>query len=341
MATVLSTPTKLRTRKIGNHEVSAMGWGAMNLSVGYGPAPPDEERYKLLDDICERGVNFWDTADCYGDNEVVIGEWFKRTGKRDDVFLATKFGLFSTPDRFVNGTPEYVRQAVEKSLKRLGIETIDLLYYHRPDPTVPIEKTVTAMAEFVKEGKVRYLGLSECSADTLRRAHAVHPITAIEVEYSALVQDIEDPKIGLLQAANELGVTVVAYSPLGRGVLTGQIKGPEDFSSEDFRLMIGRLSKENFPNILKVVDALKRVGDRQGATTAQAALAWVLAQGDNIIPIPGSTKIKRVEENIGALKVKITEEEVCEVRELAANTTHGDRYPGYLMDVQFGDTPSV
>ncbi|KAI0792040.1 NADP-dependent oxidoreductase domain-containing protein [Abortiporus biennis] len=335
---------KLPTRKIGDTEVTAIGWGGMGLSAYYGTPPPDEERFKLLDTIYDRGCLNWDTADIYGDNEDLIGEWFKKTGKRNEIFLASKFGLRPpSGDRFVNGSPEYVKEAAAKSLKRLGVDHIDLYYLHRPDPQVPIEKTIGAMAELVKEGKVRYLGLSECSEQTLRRAHAVHPISALQVEYSAFTLDVEDEKIGIVKACKELGVAIVAYGPLGRGLITGKYKGPEDFEEDDFRRQIARYSKENFPNILKLADGLKKIGERHGATGGQVALAWLLAQGDNVIPIPGTTKVKYLDENLGALKLKLTAEELQEVRDVAekSNSAQGLRQPPAFMEVQFGNTPPL
>ncbi|KAI0072150.1 Aldo/keto reductase [Panus rudis PR-1116 ss-1] len=335
---------KLPTRKIGDTPVNAIGYGAMGLSVAYGPAKPDAERLKFLDELFALGVTFWDTADVYGDCEDLIGQWFKKTRKRDEVFLATKFGLnFETPGRVVRGEPEYVHAAFDKSLRRLGVDKIDLYYLHRPDPTVPIELTVGAMAELVKAGKVKYLGLSECSADTLRRAHAVHPISAIQVEYSPFTLDIEDEKIGLLKAARELGVTVIAYSPLGRGILTGRYKSPDDFDESDFRRQVPRYSKENFPNIFKLVDGLKAIGERHKASAGQVALAWVLAQGEDVIPIPGTTRLENLKENLGALDVKLTPEEVQEIRDIAnkAGAAQGDRYPPALMQVLYADTPAL
>ncbi|PSR87078.1 hypothetical protein PHLCEN_2v5248 [Hermanssonia centrifuga] len=354
----------LPTRKIGNTEVTAIGWGGMGLSAFYSKPLPDEERFKLLDAVYERGCTNWDTADVYGDNEDLIGQWLKRTGKRNEIFLATKFGFVFSSDRIVNGSPEYVRQSIDKSLKRLGVDYVDLYYLHRPDPSVPIEKTVGAMAEAVKEGKVKYLGLSECSAETLRRAHAVHPIAALQVEYSPFTLDIEDEKLGLFKTAKELGITVIAYSPLGRGLITGQYKGPEDFEEGDFRRQIARYSKENFPNILKLADGLKKIGERHNATAGQVALAWLLAQGDNVIPIPGTTKVKvgslvltflrhlflnvflsmqYLEENLGAVNVKLSAEELEEVRKVAerADAAQGLRYPESFMAVQFADTPAL
>ncbi|CAK5274103.1 unnamed protein product [Mycena citricolor] len=280
-------------RKIGGVEVSAIGFGAMGIGGIYGPAPPDSERFATLDAAYAAGCTMWDTADIYFDSEDLIGQWFKRTGKRDEIFLASKFGFIGmSGDRVIDGSPEYVRTAVEKSLSRLGVDTIDLYYLHRADPTVPIEKTVGAMAELVKEGKVKHLGLSEVSANTLRRAHAVHPIAAVQVEYSPFTLDIEDPKIALLKTCRELGVTVVAYSPLGRGLLTGAYKSSADFPEGDFRLFIERYNEKNFPNILKIVDGLGKVGEKHQASSGQIALAWLLAQGEDIIPIPGTKKIK-------------------------------------------------
>ncbi|THH32289.1 hypothetical protein EUX98_g1903 [Antrodiella citrinella] len=337
----MSVP-QLPTRNIGNNQVSAIGWGAMGLSAFYTAPAPDEERFKLLDAVYEQGCTFWDSADVYGDSEDLIGAWFKRTGKRSEIFLATKFGLVMEHDRLVNGTPEYARESIAKSLKRLGVDQIDLYYLHRPDPLVPIEKTISAMAEAVKEG-IRYLGLSECSASTLRRAHAVHPITALQVEYSPFTLDIEDEQIALLKTAKELGITVVAYAPLGRGLLTGQYKGPEDFEDNDFRRHIARYSKENFPNILKLASGLKKVGEKHNATAGQVSIAWLLAQGDNIIPIPGTSRVKYLTENLGAIDVKLTVDDIVEVRKIAeeADTSHGDRYPPDFMEVHFADTPAL
>ncbi|OBZ77663.1 Aldo-keto reductase yakc [NADP(+)] [Grifola frondosa] len=232
----------LPTRKIGNAHVSAIGYGTMGLAVGYGPALPDEDRLKVLDAVYANGCTNWDTADVYADSEVIIGKWLKMTGKRNEIFLATKGGMVLEA-RGGNGEPEHIRAAIESSLERLGVDYVDLYYLHRADQTVPIELTVRAMAEFVKAGKVKYLGLSECSAETLRRAHAVHPISALQVEYSPFTLDIEDEKIGLLKTARELGVTIVAYSPLGRGLITGRYRGPEDFGETDFRRMVPRYER--------------------------------------------------------------------------------------------------
>ncbi|PSR72170.1 hypothetical protein PHLCEN_2v11962 [Hermanssonia centrifuga] len=335
--------SQLATRKIGNTDVSAIGWGGMGLSAFYGPPLPDEERLKLLDAVYEHGCTNWDTADIYGDNEDLIGQWFKRTGKRNDIFLATKFGMVFEEGKSVDGSPEYVNYSINKSLQRLGVDHVDLYYLHRPDPTVPIEVTIGAMAELVKAGKVRYLGISECSSATLRRAHAVHPIAALQVEYSPFTLDIEDEKIGLLKTAKELGIAIVAYAPLGRGLITGQYRGPEDFEPDDFRRQITRYSKDNFPNILKLAEGLKNIGERHGATAGQIALAWILAQGDNVIPIPGTTKVKYLEENLAALKVQLSATELQEVRLVAekADAANGPRYPESFLSVLLGDTPAL
>jgi aryl-alcohol dehydrogenase-like predicted oxidoreductase len=314
----------------------------MGISVAYGATEPDEERFKVLDAVYANGCTFWDTADVYADSEDVLGKWFKRTGKRDSVFLATKFGVRRNPDSQVrvDGNPDYVKTACESSLKRLGVDRIDLYYLHRADPDVPIELTVGAMADLVKAGKVKYLGLSECSARTLRRAHAVHPIAAVQLEYSPFALEIEDEKINLLKTARELGITTVAYAPLGRGLLTGQYKSPDDFAADDFRRILPRFSAENFPNVLKIADGLKAIGEQHDATAGQVALAWILAQGDDIIPIPGTKKIKYVEENIRAATVRLTPAEVQRVREIAvaADAAGGERYPAGMASTVFGDT---
>ncbi|TFY80910.1 hypothetical protein EWM64_g3103 [Hericium alpestre] len=335
--------SKLPTRKIGSTDVTAIGYGAMGIASYYGTFPPDSERLKLLDALYERGCTNWDTADVYGDSEELIGRWFKQSGKRDEIFLATKFGFQSPPPRnkSPDGDPEYARQAFEKSISRLGVDHIDLWYLHRPDPTVPIEHTVAAMAEFVKAGRVTYLGLSEVSASGLRRAHKVHPISALQVEYSVFTLDIEDPRINLLNTARELGVTIVAYAPIGRGLLSGKYKGPEDFEESDYRRTIPKFSKENFPKILKLADDLKKIGQKHGATAAQVCLAWLLAQGPDVIPIPGTRHIEYLDENLGAFKVKLSQEEVVQVRKVAedADLLGEARYAPGIQEMLFAETP--
>jgi len=332
------------TRKIGDDDVAEMGLGLMGLSAFYGQIDSDAERFKFLDTALEDGWTFWDTADIYGDSEDLVGKWFKRTGNRKKIFLATKFACVLTEAGLsVNATPEYVKAACEKSMKRLGIDQIDLYYMHRADPKVPIEKTVGAMAELVKEGKVRYLGLSEISSSTLRRAHAVHPIAAVQVEYSPFALDIEDEKIGLLKTCRELGVAVIPYSPLGRGLLTGQYKSPDDFEDDDGRKNFPRFSKENFPKLLKIVDGVAEIGKKHNATAGQVTLAWILAQGKDFLPIPGTKKIKYLRENLGATNIKLSDAEVAQVRKLAedSDVVGVDRYPAQMMGTLFGDTPPL
>ncbi|KAK7440582.1 Aldo-keto reductase str7 [Stygiomarasmius scandens] len=315
----------LPPRKIGNALVNPIGFGAMGISSYYGSTESDEERFKVLDAAYAKGCTHWDSSNVYGDSEVLIGKWFKKTGKRNEIFLTSKFGF--TPQG-IRGEPEYVREQCLKSLERFGVDSIDLYYQHRVDPKVPIELTVGAMAELVKEGKVKYLGLSECSAEDMRRAHAVHPISAIQVEFSPLVLDIEDEKLAILKTARELGITIVAYSPLARGLITGQYKSPDDFEPGDFRLTIPKFQKENFPKILDVVERLKAIGAKHNATAGQVTLAWILAQGDDFVIIPGTKKVKYIEENAGAANVKLSPEEIASIREIAveANKIPGTRY---------------
>ncbi|KZT34482.1 aldo-keto reductase, putative [Sistotremastrum suecicum HHB10207 ss-3] len=340
------TPS-LATRKLGKNgpEVTAIGFGAMGISAFYTTGKTsDEESFKLLDHIVDSGCTFWDTSDIYMNNEDVIGAWFKRTGRRTEIFLCTKFASSIDKDgnRVVRGDPEYVHQACARSLKRLGIDVIDLYYVHRIDPKVPIEKTVGAIAELVKAGKVRHVGLSECSSETLRRAYAVHPIAAVQMEYSPFALEIESEQTKLLATARELGVAIVAYSPLGRGVLTGQYKSRDDFAPDDFRLAMPRFSAENFDKNLVLVDKLRVLAERKGATPGQLTLAWILAQGPDFIPIPGTKKIKYFDENIGALNVQLTPEEIQEIRAASeAAEVKGGRYPEAMMQYCFGDTPAL
>ncbi|KAF5318655.1 hypothetical protein D9619_010985 [Psilocybe cf. subviscida] len=271
-----------------------------------------------------------------------------RTGKRNQIFLATKFGARGrdSPDNSV----EYMRACIEKSLLRMGIDYIDLFYVHRVDKNMPIETTIKAMAELVKEGKVRYLGLSEVAEGTLRRAHAIHPIAAIQVEYSPFCLEIEDPKVGLIKACRELGITVVAYAPLGKGMLTGLYKCHEDIPATDFRRLLPkvpeapiycRFSNENFPNILKLVEVLQTIGQKHNATAGQITLAWLLAQGPEIIPLPGTKTVKYLEENVGAFNVHLSDGDIQQIREVAAHcnaSSVGDRYPAFAMPYLMVDT---
>jgi aryl-alcohol dehydrogenase-like predicted oxidoreductase len=326
--------TQVPTHKLGKNgpQVSAMGYGLMGLSAFYGKPKPDEERYAMLDHVYDSGCRFWDSADMYGDNEDLIGRWFKKNpGKRENIFLATKFANYvdtKTGERSVRNEPDYIRQAVDKSLSRLGIDQIDLYYCHRLQQNQPIETTVKTMKELQDAGKVKYLGLSECSSESLRRACKVVHIDAVQVEYSPFSMEIEDPQIDLLKTCRELGVAVVAYSPLGRGFLTGTIRSRDDFEEGDFRSWAPRFSEENFPKNLQLVDEIKAQADAKGCTPGQLVLAFLMAQGDDIFPIPGTTRTKNFDENLASLKVDFTKEDNDKIRKaISATVVHGGRYP--------------
>ncbi|KIY70754.1 Aldo/keto reductase [Cylindrobasidium torrendii FP15055 ss-10] len=326
-----------QTRKIGNTSISPIGFGAMGIGAFYGAVGTDEDRFKVLDAAYDAGCRHWDTADIYGDSEELLGKWFAKTGKRDDIFLATKFGNTSQGP---NGTPEYMHKEFNQSLKRLGVDHVELYYLHRPPKDIPIEVTIGAMADLVKQGKVKYLGISECNANDLRRAHAVHPISAYQVEYSPLYIDIE--KNGTLDVCRELGITVVAYSPLARGLVTGQYKSPDDFEDGDFRRNIPKFSRENFPKVLTLVDTLKSIGAKYNATPGQVTLAWILAQGNDIVTIPGTKKVKYLDENLGGLKVQLTPDEVSAIRKSVNEIElSGDRYPAASMANIGHETPAL
>ncbi|WP_327179809.1 aldo/keto reductase [Streptomyces sp. NBC_01335] len=312
--------------KLGDLEVSRIGLGAMGMSHGYtGAGTDDAESVRTVHRALELGVTFIDTAEVYGPfvNEELIGRALQ--GRRDQVVLATKFGLISHTGREggADSSPASVRAAVEGSLKRLGTDHIDLYYQHRVDPGTPIEETVGALAELVAEGKIRYIGLSEAGPDTIRRAHAVHPVTALQSEYSLFTRDPEDRVLPVLR---ELNIGFVPFSPLGRGFLTGAIRSTDQFDPTDFRADNPRFTEENFQHNLRLADEVAAVAAKIDATPAQVALAWLLAQGDDIAPIPGTRRVARVEENIGADAVTLTEEQLAQLSSLppAAGNTHND-----------------
>jgi aryl-alcohol dehydrogenase-like predicted oxidoreductase len=324
----------MQTRTLGRNgpTVSALGLGCMGMSEFYG-AHNDGESIATLHRALERGVNFLDTADIYGPytNEELVGRALR--GRRDAAFLATKFGFVRDAGNpaapAVDGRPERVRQACEASLKRLQVAHIDLYYLHRVDPNVPIEDTVGAMAQLVRAGKVRHLGLSEVSPQTLERAHRVHRITALQSEYSLWTRDPED---GVLEACERLGIGLVPYSPLGRGFLTGTIKSPDDFASDDYRRTNPRFQGENFTRNLALVDKVRSLAKSKGCSPAQLALAWVLAQGEHIVPIPGTRRVRNLEENLGALEVRLDAGELAAIEEVfPAGITAGARYTEAML----------
>ncbi|XP_044478016.1 probable aldo-keto reductase 3 isoform X1 [Mangifera indica] len=329
--------------KLGSQglEVSAQGLGCMGMTASYGPSKPEPEMIALIHHAINSGITFFDTSDVYGPhtNEILLGKALKE-GMRERVELATKFGInFADGKIEIHGDPAYVRAACEASLKRLDVDCIDLYYQHRIDSKVPIEVTIGELKKLVEEGKIKYIGLSEASASTIRRAHAVHPITAVQLEWSLWSRDVEEE---IVPTCRELGIGIVAYSPLGRGFFSSGAKLLENISKDDFRRHLPRFQPENLDHNKKLFDCVNEMAAKKGCTTSQLALAWVHHQGDDVCPIPGTTKIENFNENIKALSVKLTPEEMVELESIAAaDAVKGDRYMSGFATYKNSETPPL
>ncbi|PRQ38188.1 putative perakine reductase [Rosa chinensis] len=337
----------VRRIKLGSQglEVSAQGLGCMGMSSFYGPPKPEADMIKLIHHAVDSGVTFLDTSDIYGPhtNEILLGEALSggvRGGVRDKVELATKFGIsFEDNKREVRGDPAYVRSACEGSLKRLGVNCVDLYYQHRIDIRLPIEVTVGELKKLVEEGKIKYIGLSEASASTIRRAHAVHPITAVQLEWSLWSRDAEEE---IIPTCRELGIGIVAYSPLGRGFLSSGAKFVENLANDDFRKYLPRFQAENLEHNQTIFERVSDLAARKRCTPSQLALAWVHHQGNDVCPIPGTTKIENFNQNIGALSVKLTPEELAELESFASvDAVKGDRYQNDFSTWKNSETPPL
>uniref|UniRef100_A0A0C9S6P7 TSA: Wollemia nobilis Ref_Wollemi_Transcript_14472_1488 transcribed RNA sequence n=1 Tax=Wollemia nobilis TaxID=56998 RepID=A0A0C9S6P7_9CONI len=328
--------------KLGSHgfEVSKQGLGCMGMSAFYGPPKSEEEMISLIHHAVSKGITFLDTSDVYGPhtNEILVGKAIK--GIRDKVQLATKFGIsFEGGKREIKGDPAYVRAACEGSLKRLGVDCIDLYYQHRVDTKVPIEVTIGEMKKLVEEGKIKYIGLSEASASTIRRAHAVHPITAVQLEWSLWTRDVEEE---IIPTCRELGIGIVPYCPLGQGFLSSGAKLLENLADSDFRKRLPRFQAENLEKNQAIFEKLCATASSKGCTPGQLALAWVHHQGNDVAPIPGTTKVKNLEDNVGALSVKLTPKELKEIENIVTSTgVYGVRFPDISMTWMNSETPPL